>query len=383
MAPLPTLAGRLKLSAMRTFSRGRARLIAIVASAAVAIVGVAHGAMAGAVTFRSPDEALKVGISAYNGGFYEIAVPALEAVGEREAVLSRYYLARIYADNEGAYTDHVKAFALFRGLATDLGNVDADDDAVAPIAAASLTAMSNYLRRGLPKAAIAPNVEAADRALHKAALFFNDENAQFELAKVLMRGEGPDVSIRSSDDPNAKIEMGSHWLSRLSRKGHPGAQAFLADLMWRGKFVAKDQPTALNLIDVALANAPPHERVWIADIYQNIYCNAGEGVLKQATGRVAEWRNRYGRTPTRKTPDRDGFADLSADPERTCANGEPVVPIADGTNPTNNPAPPSEPSAAPTIEIPTLEAPTLQAPTLTAPPSPQGTGAGFTFGSQN
>ena len=94
--------------------------------------------------------------------------------------------------------------------------------------------------------------------------------------------------MAGSEDPSSKIENGRHWLSRLSRSGHPGAQAFLADLLWRGKFVQKDQAAALNLIDVAVSNASPSERVWIEDIYQKIFCNAGEGVRLQATGRVAE-----------------------------------------------------------------------------------------------
>lgn len=349
---------------MRIFKQACAVLLALTA--------VAASAAAAGVTFRSPEDALKQGISAYNGGFYEIAVPALEAVKTSDPVLARYYLARIYADNEGAYTDHPKAYQLFRGLADDLGNVDADDDNVAPIAAASLTALSSYLRRGLPEAKLVPNVDAADRALQKAALFFNNEDAQFELAKVLLRGEGPDISMGSTVDPSSKIEIGRHWLSRLSRKGHPGAQAFLADLLWRGKFVTKDQPTALNLIDVALANAPPHERVWIADIYQNIYCNAGEGVRQQATGRVADWHERYGRSPVAE-PDHDGLADLSVEPERACANGEPVVPMASSTT-----LPRTEGTAA---QVPGSTP--LTAPSFAPPASPKGTDAGFTVAPPN
>ena len=82
--------------------------------------------------------------------------------------------------------------------------------------------------------AFSPDVEAADRALQRAALTFNDEDAQFELAKVLLRGEGPEITIAGFEDLSGKIENGRHWLSRLSRSGHAGAQAFLADLMWRG-----------------------------------------------------------------------------------------------------------------------------------------------------
>ena len=293
----------------------------------LACLALPLAALAGeGVTFRSPEDALRQGISAFNGGYYEIAMPALEAAAETNPVLGRFYLARIYADNEGAYTDHPKAYKMFKKLSEELQDTDPDDDEQAPIAAKSLAAISSYLREGVAEAGVKPDVAAADRALQRAALTFNNEDAQFELAKVLMRGEGPSISLES-DDEQSKIENGRHWLSRLSRNGHAGAQAFLADLLWRGKFVPKDQISALNLIDVAVANAPPHERVWIEDIYQNIFCNAGEGVRQQATGRVAEWHDRYGRRQENRADKLTGLDQLTAEPVRTCANGEAVRPI--------------------------------------------------------
>jgi TPR repeat protein len=282
--------------------------------------------MAGEVAFRSSEDAMKQGISAFNGGYYELALPAFEALEATKPQVARFYMARIYGDNEGAYTDHGKAFALYKALADELQDVDPDDDELAPIAAKSLTAVSMYLRDGITDAGVRPDVEAADRSLQRAALTFNDEDAQFELAKVLLRGEGPNIKMQGFEDPSSKIENGRHWLSRLSRAGHPGAQAFLADLLWRGRFVEKDPIAALNLIDVAVANAPSSERVWIEDIYQNIFCNAGEGVRQQATGRVAEWHNLYGRRPD-AADDKSGLDDLSAEPVRTCANGELVRPM--------------------------------------------------------
>jgi TPR repeat protein len=304
---------------MRTF-----RLALVGSVASILMLG---SAAAEEVVFRSPDDAMRQGISAFNGGYYELALPAFEALQASKPQLARYYMARIYADNEGAYTDHAKAYRLYKALADELQDVDPDDDALAPIAAKSLTAVSMYLRNGIPDAGVRADVETANRDLQRAALTFNDEDAQFELAKVYLRGEGPDISVTGFDDPASKIENGRHWLSRLSQAGHPGAQAFLADLMWRGKFVQKNQAAALNLIDVAVANAPPSERVWIEDIYQNIFCNAGEGVRQQATGRVADWHNRYGRSPSSRN-NKDGLDNLTVEPVRTCANGELVRPMS-------------------------------------------------------
>ena len=103
-----------------------------------------------------------------------------------------------------------------------------------------------------------------------------------------------------------------------------------------------DPVRALALISVAVANAPPYERVWIEDIYQNIYCGAAQGIRKQATGLVADWRTRYGRKPDLR--DRTGLGILNTQAVRTCENGEPVpfdfgAMTADGTQPAPLPDP--------------------------------------------
>ena len=82
---------------------------------------------------------------------------------------------------------------------------------------------------------------------------------------------------------------------------------------------------AFALITVAVENTPDSERVWIEDIYHIIFCGAPAGTRNQAQGMVADWRQRYGRTAnntTRSTLGRPGQPS-----ERTCPNGEKVVPL--------------------------------------------------------
>ncbi|HTN47896.1 MAG TPA: tetratricopeptide repeat protein, partial [Burkholderiaceae bacterium] len=161
-----------------------------------------------------------------------------------------YYLARIYSDNNGSHTDHAKAYELYMKIAEEHTDVDPDDDQRAPYVAKAMTRIAGYLLNGLPEANLKPNPKIAMEYLREAAQFFRDEDAQFELAKLYLRGEGIE-----KDTNYAK-----HWLSVLSQKGHPGAQAFLADLLWRGKDMPADPVRALALISVAVANAPPYER---------------------------------------------------------------------------------------------------------------------------
>jgi hypothetical protein len=300
------LAQKWKWSVMQIFDKAVSGLVAgvmLCVSLTCALAGT---------TYRSPQDALDQGIGAFNSGYYEIAVPALQYAADAHLFLAPYYLAQIYSDNNGSHTDHVKAYKLYLRMADEHTDVDPDDERRAPYVAKAMTRIAGYWLTGLPEAGVKADSSVAVEYLREAAQFFRDEDAQFELAKLYLRGDGIE-----SDVPYAK-----HWLSVLSQKGHAGAQAFLADLLWRGKYMDSDPVRALALISVAVANAPPYERVWIEDIYQNIYCGAGDGIRKQATGIVADWRTRYGRKPNLR--DRSGLGVLSAQVKRTCGDGEPV-----------------------------------------------------------
>ncbi len=276
------------------------------------IACVPFAAVAQSTSFTSAREALRQGVSAYQGGYYELAMPALQFAADRGEFMASYYLAKIYQDSTGPYTDHAKAYALFEKIADD--HLDADpDDPRAQYVGKALTALAGYVLRGLPEIGLAPDAERAVFYLKNASTTFNDEDAQFELAKLQLKGEGVETNV----------PLGRHWLSVLSQNGHAGAQAFFADLLWRGKHVEPDPARALALIAVAVDNASPQDAMWIDDIYQNIFCGAAEGTRKQATGIVAQWGNRYGRKPA-ASYDRSGLPQLAATPVRTCKNGEPV-----------------------------------------------------------
>ena len=278
-----------------------------------ALLALALPAGAGrSAEFKSAVDAMQQGMSAYQGGYYEIAIPALTRAVESNLFMAQFTLARIYADSRTSFTDHAKAYVLYQKLANDHADVDPDDDQRAPYVAKALVALSGYLRRGLPDIGVRRDAERAAEYLQHAAIFLDDEDAQFELSKIMLEGDGIMKDVVKA----------LHWLSVLSQKGHAPAQAFLADLYWRGQHVEKDPIRAYALISVAVRNAPQHERVWIEDTYQTIYCGAAEGVRRQATGVVAEWSQRYGRTPqVAAEPELD---DLATNYVRLCADGRQI-----------------------------------------------------------
>ncbi len=262
--------------------------------------------------FKSERAALEQGMAAFRTGNFELAIPALKFARQHQVFPARYYLARIYADNNGAYTDHGKAFHLLRHFVDDHADIDPADYSRARRVANALTRLARYVRDGLPSIGLRSDVTRAVEYFHHSATFFNDEDAQFELAKLRLTGDG----IRRS------IPIALHWLANLSRRGHPGAQAFLADLYWRGKYTKQNAVRALALVTVAIENAPLEDRVWIEDIHQTIFCGANQSVRQEVTGMVASWRNKYGRAqPSRRE---DSLSSLYAGAVRTCSNGETV-----------------------------------------------------------
>jgi hypothetical protein len=297
---------------MRIYERLGALMVCLALAA-----GPAH---ARDLNFVSPEAALEQGLGAYRAGHYRLAIPALTYAAEKGLFFGQYYLAQIYADNSGVHTDHARAYDLFRRIVEQNANADPDDDQRAAYVGKALTAVAGYTRRGLPEIGLVPNAERAAKFYREAATFFRDADAQFELAKMHLKGDGV--------MPDRQVAF--HWLSTLTQEGHAGAQAFLADLLWRGKDLPKDEKRALALITVAVANAPETDRIWIEDIYQNIFCGTSPGTRQQADGLVAVWKRLYA---SRSSVDRSEPLGLGL-AARSCGDGEPLpVPARDGSAP--------------------------------------------------
>lgn len=287
----------------------------LIAAALAAPFTITQSVRAGGVTFASTEAAVEQGLNAYRGGYLEIALPALRYAADKGSFLGRFLLATILADNNSVHTDHPTAYRLFREISTLASTIDPDDDPRAPYVARALIETAGYLRRGLPEIHLAVDAPRATQLLYSAASFFGDPDAQLELAKMLLTGEG------GRKDPDLAL----HFLSTLSREGHPGALALFAELHWRGKHVPKDGVRALALAAMAVKRAASTDRIWIDEIYQSIYCSAGESQRRAAQPKVERWDRSFGAIESGlRSHQPNEWSALV--PTRTCANGE-VVPL--------------------------------------------------------
>lgn len=312
---------------VRSLSQGA--LLGVALCAAVPMLALAQGTsrtapapqLAGrtsiaTTTYASPEAAYDLGYGALRSGHPEMAIQAFEYAAKHDNLLAQFYLARIFSDNTAPYTNHGRAFELYQHIVTENADIDVDDDPLAPFVAKAMVALATYLRQGIPNSGVVPDMEQAVNLLRNAANGLRNEDAQFEYAKILLRGEGV--------APNKSEALRS--LHDLAQRGYAIAQAFLADLYWRGTHVKRDHTQALLLIDMAVLNAPSSDRIWIEDTYQYIFCGAGEGVRKQAQGAVADWRSKYVRPPEDSLA-RDGLTRIPPRPTRTCSNGELALPV--------------------------------------------------------
>jgi hypothetical protein len=285
---------------------------------AAALVGLAAAAASAQQQGRydSPQVAFEQGLGAYQAGDEAMAIPALTEAAAKGNPSARFYaefyLARLYSETAGAVANRTKAYMLFRKLADENLGVDPDDTQRAPFVAKALIALAGYARAGVKEIDLAPNPRRAADYLNHAATVFGDKEAQFELARTYLSGDA------AGDD----VKRGLHYLVTLTKESYPTAQALLADLLWRGRHVKKDDERALALITMAVESAPAHERMWIEETYHNIYCATAQGTRQEADGIVARWRRMFARPPA-EPADRLGGRELL--PDRQCANGESIA----------------------------------------------------------
>lgn len=341
--------------------------VALTLALGLAMAAAPEALAGGKIRGGSPAEvALDHGLNAYKAGRVELAIRQFEVAAQGEGlvgVLGQFSLARVLADNSHKYTNHGRAYALFATIVDENTDIP-DEDKRAPFVAKALFALASYTRTGVPEVGVPPNPQRAAQFFHQAATVYSDEESQFELAKLLLSGDGLDPDVKRA----------IHFFSILSQRGHPGAQAYLADILWRGKHAPRDQRRALVLITLALETAPSSERIWMEDIHQNVFCGTSDTLRSEATGAVADWRQKYGRAVDGQA----GRLGAAAPTPRQCADGRKVPLVAraaDASGETTSSLsavaePPAEPSTIPSARSPVFTPPSASS----LAPLPDGAG---------
>lgn len=197
-------------------------------------------------------EAFRQGAEYYNIGELEAAFDAFSQAAEQGNAIAQWKVGKMYADGEGIAEDDYQAFLMFSRIA-DTHAEDSPYSPVAQIVADAFVSLGNYYKSGIAAAGIQPNMRRAVDLFTHAATYFGDANAQYQLARLYLEGNGV------NPDPN----HAARWLNLAARKNHAAAQATLGDMLVYGHGVRAMPAEGYMWLLIARENASPGERDWI------------------------------------------------------------------------------------------------------------------------
>ncbi len=214
----------------------------------------------------SPWAVFQFGFSAYKSGHKEQAVEAYKYAAENGQIGATWKLARMYAEGDGVARDDYAAFKFFSEI------VDQDVEPGSPeesYVSDALVALGDYLRKGIPGSPVEENEVAAQEYYMRAAANYRNPNAQFEIGRMFLKGEG---------GVKASVKQAGRWLQLAAEKGHAGAQATLGNLLFQSGKVVR----GLAMMTAALERAPPADQPWIRNMQEEAFAAAGEADRRTA-----------------------------------------------------------------------------------------------------
>jgi TPR repeat protein len=220
-----------------------------------------------------PMELFSFGFKAYKRGEKTEAFEALRYAADKGHPGARWKLGRMYAEGDGVPKNDFEAFKIFE----EIINAEQDDTSSSPNAAyvaSSVTALADYMRKGIPDSPVSIDLPQARQLYFHAASVFGDPRAQFQLGRMLLDGEG--------GRPNPR--QAARWLKLASEKGNIGAQALLGYLLFDGEKISlRAEPVrGLAMLTAALKQAAPGDQAWIRPLQEEAFSLATEADRRTA-----------------------------------------------------------------------------------------------------
>ena len=220
----------------------------------------------------SPWAVFQFGFSAYKSGHKDQAVEAYRYAAENGQIGATWKLARMYAEGDGVARDDYEAFKFFTEI------VAAGRRARQPGGKLRLRRAGGARRLsedGHPRhARSSANAVAAQEYYMRAAANYRNPNAQFEMGKMFLKGEG---------GVKASVRQAGRWLQLAAEKGHAGAQATLGNLLFQSGKVVR----GLAMMTAALERASPADQPWIRGMQEEAFSLAGEADRRTAIALAA------------------------------------------------------------------------------------------------
>ncbi|MAU96779.1 MAG: exopolysaccharide production negative regulator [Fulvimarina sp.] len=224
-----------------------------------------------------PLELFSFGFKAYQRGEKLEAFEALRYAADKGHPGARWKLGRMYAEGDGVPENDYEAFKIFEQIVRDQEDENGSYSNAAYVASA-VVALADYLRVGIADSPVTVDLPRARQFYFHAASFFGDAEAQFELGRMLLYGEGGRANPRQA----------ARWLNLAAEKGHVGAKALLGYLLFDGKKISlRPEPVrGLAMLTLALRQAGASDQQWIRPLQEETFSVASEDVRREALARA-------------------------------------------------------------------------------------------------
>lgn len=223
--------------------------------------------------YESATQAYRQGVSAMKSGEMTAAVAALEYAAGRGVLGAQLKLARLYAAGRDVPKDDTKAFFHFQKIADQYADIPPSSP-ISKYVGESFAALGKYYVSGIEAMPLHPDPVYAAGLFRHASAYFGDAEAQYQLGCLYRTGAGV--------EKNSTIA--ANWLAMAARKQHPGAQALLGEMLWRGDGVSQRPARGLALLMLAEENAKAKggEPEQIRQLYKETLAEADSGTRKRA-----------------------------------------------------------------------------------------------------
>jgi hypothetical protein len=249
------------------------RISRLTLEAASRSAAVAQTGAVSAQKFGSAVDALRSGVRDYNAGDKVGAARALEYAATQGHALALWKLGRMYADGDGVPHDDLRAFEYFSKIADESAD-DTPESPTASVVASAFVALGTYFLDGIPNTYVKPDAARAGEMYHYAASYFGDSNAQYNLARLYLDGNGVEQDVRQA----------ARWFNLAAEKGHHPAQALLGHLLVTGQGIPRQRAQGLMWLTLAREGADPSKEAWIAELHEKAFASAPDGERQAALG---------------------------------------------------------------------------------------------------
>lgn len=208
---------------------------------------------------------------ARESGKEEDAVSALKYAADQGNPAAQWKLGRMYQIGDGVPKDPGEAFRFFEKIVVRY--IDARPGTPEwQFTSSAMVALGHYHKNGIPDAGIAQDRSRAQVMFTTAATYFDNPEAQYELARLYLEGEN------SAGD----VIQAARMLKLASATGHAGAEAMLGKLLFDGEHLRRDPVRGLTMLLTAKSHASAKDVEWISNIQEEAFALATEEERRQA-----------------------------------------------------------------------------------------------------